>query len=117
MATFWERAAHSVDNIFPLCLTICNFSYFQFWFKGFQIFCVFAIIVVIINGYTYKLFKTQLMMFKPMAMGMALKVSLYQSNNCLVPSKNVKQIYLTIYDLICLVSMPVHIAVIAYYCK
>ena len=30
MATFWERAAHSVDSI----LTICNFSYFPFGPEG-----------------------------------------------------------------------------------
>ena len=34
MATFWEIAAHSVDHMFSLCLTICNLSYFPFWFFG-----------------------------------------------------------------------------------
>ena len=37
MATFWERADHSVDhtNVCSLCiLTICKFSYFPFWFLG-----------------------------------------------------------------------------------
>ena len=28
VATFWERAAHSVDHMFFSILTICNFSYF-----------------------------------------------------------------------------------------
>ena len=28
MATFWVRVAHSVDHMFSLYLTICNFSYF-----------------------------------------------------------------------------------------
>ena len=34
--TFWEKAAHSVDHMFSLYLSICNFnfSYFPFWFEG-----------------------------------------------------------------------------------
>ena len=34
MATFWEIAGHSVDHMFSLYLTICNFSFFLFWFEG-----------------------------------------------------------------------------------
>ena len=32
MATFWERAAHSVYRMFSCILTYCNFSYFPRWF-------------------------------------------------------------------------------------
>ena len=34
MATFWEKAAHSVDHMFSFIFTICNFSYFRFNFEG-----------------------------------------------------------------------------------
>ena len=34
MATFWEKAAHSADHMFSLYLTVCNVSYFPFWFEG-----------------------------------------------------------------------------------
>ena len=33
MATFWEKAAHSVDHVFSLCLTICNISISRFSFE------------------------------------------------------------------------------------
>ena len=32
MATFWEIAAHSVNHMLSCILTICNISYFPFWF-------------------------------------------------------------------------------------
>ena len=34
MATFWERAAHSVYRMFSLYFDLCNFSYFLLWFWG-----------------------------------------------------------------------------------
>ena len=34
MATFWERAAHSVNNMFSLNMYICNFGFSHFGFKG-----------------------------------------------------------------------------------
>ena len=34
MATFWERAAHSVDCMFSLIFLFVFFSCFPFWFRG-----------------------------------------------------------------------------------
>ena len=34
IATFWERAANSVDRMFSLYLTVCIFSYLLFDFEG-----------------------------------------------------------------------------------
>ena len=35
MAAYWERAAHSIDRMFfRIMYTICDFSYFPFWFEG-----------------------------------------------------------------------------------
>ena len=34
MATFWEKAAHSIDQMLSLYFDYFNISYFQFWFLG-----------------------------------------------------------------------------------
>ena len=36
VVTVWEKAVHLVDHMFNLYLlkSICNFSYFSFWFWG-----------------------------------------------------------------------------------
>ena len=34
VATFWERAAHSINRMFYCIMSICNFGCFPFGFEG-----------------------------------------------------------------------------------